>query len=405
MNAAAKRIVIVSSRFPYGNQEAYLSTELGELTQYFESITVVPLRSPRAIIAQRVPPGVNVLPWSLASREVLRRAMLALRANPRRAFGAIGELIRSHDPGRAKNLCVVVKGLALAHWMMEHRIDHVHAYWISAPATVAWLAATVSGRTWSSTAHRWDIYERNAFDVKARSASFVRTISSRGTADLEKSMPAIAGRVLQVRLGTNVPPTSSCVVRTGEPFHIVCPAALVPVKGHADLLAAVARLRTAGIPVRCTLAGTGPLRESLEHRVRTSGLSDIVTFTGSVPQLTLHQWYRDGRFAAVVLASRNEGASVMEGMPSAIIEAMAFTVPVVATNSGSIGELVDNACGRLVEAGNPGALAEALTDVYNDPLAAHARAERAYAIVARQHDVRVQMRTFAAALAGTGNPA
>jgi colanic acid/amylovoran biosynthesis glycosyltransferase len=398
--ARGRRLVIVTSRFPFGSQESYLATELGELARYFERIAIVPVRTPAAPESHLMPPRVDVLPWPLVSAALLRRAVQALNAEPRRAFGAVSEVLRSRDRGRLKNLAVIVKALALAQWTMEHSFDHIHAYWLSSPATVAMLAATVSGVTWSSTAHRWDIYDRNAFDVKARSASFVRTISSRGTADVKSRMPALADRVFQLRLGTLVPASPAAVRARPYEFSIICPAALVPIKGHVDLFAALALLHGWGVPVRCTVSGTGPLRRELEARAARLHLSDAIEFTGFVPQRTLHAWYSAGRFSAVVLASRSAGDHTMEGVPSTLIEAMAFGVPVVATSSGSVCELVDEHCGRLAKPGEPADLARAIFEVYLAPDLAQRRAQRAYQLVAEQHDVRVQMRVLAAALSG-----
>jgi glycosyltransferase involved in cell wall biosynthesis len=296
---------------------------------------------------------------------------------------------------------VALKALALADWVTENAMDHIHAYWMSTPATVAMIAATTARVAWSSTAHRWDIYERNAFDAKEKSVSFVRTISTRGATDLATRMPSLNGRIMELRLGTLVPKTP-VFTRERNPFCIICPAALVAVKGHDDLLRAIATLRNSNVPIQCTLAGSGPLRRDLELTTARLGLRDAVTFAGFVPQATLHEWYRAGRFAAVVLSSRALGDREMEGVPSALIEAMAFGVPVVATDSGSIGELLDVGVARLVKAGDPGALAAALFDVYLDPRAAEARARRAYERVAAQYDASTQMQKLAAALTREG---
>jgi glycosyltransferase involved in cell wall biosynthesis len=297
-----------------------------------------------------------------------------------------------------------VKALALADWVIEHGYGHIHSYWLSTPATVAHVAAAASDIPWSATAHRWDIYERNAFDVKERSAAFVRTISARGAADLGARMPGLEQRVLELRLGALIPPLVAAQTR-GPEFHIVSPAALIPRKGHADLLAAVAELRALGVPVRATLCGAGPLRGALELRASDLGIADAIEFAGFVPQATLQTWYREGRFALVALASRADAASErMEGVPAAIIEAMAFGIPVVATDSGSVCELLDDSCGRLVPPEDPRALAGALHDVYRDPGAALSRARRAHERVVQLHDARVQMRELAALICGERSP-
>lgn len=398
MSAHARRVVLVSARYPFGSQEAFLSTELSELAPHFERVAVMPVRPPANLRRHAVPPAVEILPWPLVNLNLLGRAARMLIKRPRRSVRAIAQILRSSDPGRLKNLSVALKALALADWVTENGFDHIHAYWMSTPATVAMLAASVSDVTWSSTAHRWDIYERNAFDQKAGSVSFVRTISARGSKDLATRMPSLNGRIMELRLGSALLVEPAPAYFDKATFHIVCPAALVPVKGHSDLFAALKELRDLGVPVRCTLCGTGPLQAQLQADATGLGLEGIVEFAGFVPQATLHQWYRDRRFAAVVLASLNTDERMMEGIPSALIEAMSFGLPVVATNSGSVGELVNRRCGYVVEAGDPRDLARALFQVYFNPDAAHARAQRARTMVWERHNPSQQMQILAAAM-------
>jgi glycosyltransferase involved in cell wall biosynthesis len=254
--------------------------------------------------------------------------------------------------------------------------------------------------SWSATAHRWDIYERNAFDVKGRTAAFVRAISARGAADVWKRMPQAAERITHLRLGAAVPERPIEMRFDGSQFRIICPAALVAVKGHADLLNAIAQLRAWRTPVRCTFAGQGPLEEALRQQAAELGIGDAIEFAGFIPTRHLHERYRNGAYHAVVLASRSDGLTEMEGVPSALIEAMAAGVPVVATDSGSIGELLDEQTGWLVPASRPEALSLALLELYLNPETARIRARRAFELVAERHDVRRQMRELAGMLSG-----
>jgi len=245
------RLIVVTSRFPFGTQEAYLTAELGELVKHFGRVAVVPVRKPGGPARHPVPAGVEVVAWPLVNFALLKRAARAVFARPRASLKAIAAVIGSRDRGLAKNASVILKGLALADWAREARIEHIHAYWMSTPSTVAMIAGLSSGIPWSATAHRWDIYEQNAFDAKERSVAFVRAISTRGAADIKKRMPFLGDRVLELRLGTVVPETVSELPQYGTEFSVVCPAALVPVKGHDVLLEALVRLRRDGIPGRC----------------------------------------------------------------------------------------------------------------------------------------------------------
>jgi colanic acid/amylovoran biosynthesis glycosyltransferase len=384
------KLLVVSSRWPFSNKEAFLRPELSELARHFDAITVAPVHSPSGE-RQETPDGIDVLEWPLVSTALFVRAMRAVAARPVTVARTLFALARPAQRGAAKNACAALKGVALGQWAIEHQVDHIHAYWMSVPATVAMIAAGVAKISWSATAHRWDIYEQNAFDQKARSVSFVRTISARGSEDLRKLSPHLSERIVQVPIGTTVPERPVPVTSNREAFHVVCPASLVEVKGHEDLIEALALLRARGVPITCTFAGDGPLRAALAEKISNLALGSAVEFAGFVPQAQLLEWYCRGRVSAVVLASRENG-HVMEGIPSALVEAMAYGIPVVATRSGSVGELVDERCGHIVPPQDPKALAEALFDVFQNDFEAHARAAAAYARVAAVHDVRRQMK-------------
>ena len=137
-------------------------------------------------------------------------------------------------------------------------------YWMSTPSTVAMIAALASGLPWSATAHRWDIYERNAFDVKERSVSFVRVISERGAADLRARMPALNGRVAHLRLGIASRARRAVALRRRISHRVPGGARRGQgPRGAARCPRPAARM---GVPVRCTLYGTGPLQDELEAR-------------------------------------------------------------------------------------------------------------------------------------------
>lgn len=57
---------------------------------------------------------------------------------------------------------------------------------------------------------------------------------------------------------------------------------------------------------------------------------------------------------------------VIEGHPGVILESFSLGVPVIASDSGGIGEIVDDSCGILVEPGNGTALARAVLELTGD---------------------------------------
>jgi glycosyltransferase involved in cell wall biosynthesis len=142
---------------------------------------------------------------------------------------------------------------------------------------------------------------------------------------------------------------------------------LVPVKGHADLLAAFAQFAQTA---RLIVIGDGPEMAALRAQARSLGLGARVTFLG----------HRDD--VADLLPGLDVFAlsSHAEGLPRSLLEAQACGVPVVATQVGSVAEAVCPETGHLVPPGNPDALANALALALAAPPSASPRGfvERAY---------------------------
>jgi glycosyltransferase involved in cell wall biosynthesis len=108
-------------------------------------------------------------------------------------------------------------------------------------------------------------------------------------------------------------------------------ARLAPEKGLADLIGATARIRQVVPGTRLMLVGDGPSRPELEQRVGGMGLCDVIHFTG------IRRDIPDVLQAMDVFAL----PSLREGLPKAILEAMAAGLPVVATAVGGIPEVVE----------------------------------------------------------------
>jgi teichuronic acid biosynthesis glycosyltransferase TuaC len=146
---------------------------------------------------------------------------------------------------------------------------------------------------------------------------------------------------------------------------------LKPNKGFHILIDAVEQLRKMRPDILLIIIGDGEYRKDLESRVRRLSLHHNVEFTGARPHSELIQWYS----AANVFAL----ASLNEGWPNVLLEAMACGVPVVATPTGGTPEVVvSDQLGLLCER-RPEAFASALATALSrqwdhDVITAHAAA-------------------------------
>ena len=128
-------------------------------------------------------------------------------------------------------------------------------------------------------------------------------------------------------------------------------------KDQSGLLAAAARLAPELPRLRIVVVGAGPLERELADRAAALGLADRTLFLGSrgdVRELL-------PAFDVFALSSR------YEGLPIALLEALAAGVPAVATRVGGVPEVLgDGDAGLLVAPGDPAALADALRRVLTD---------------------------------------
>ncbi len=146
------------------------------------------------------------------------------------------------------------------------------------------------------------------------------------------------------------------------PEHVVIGtvARFVPVKGLDTLLEAARQLVRHAPGTRLLLVGDGPLLPALRARAEALGIAGAVLLPGHRPDVRPYLAAMD----LFVLPS------LAEGLPMALLEAMAAGLPVVATRVGGIPEVVrDGVEGRLVPPGDPAALAGACLAFVGDPVA------------------------------------
>jgi glycosyltransferase involved in cell wall biosynthesis len=165
-----------------------------------------------------------------------------------------------------------------------------------------------------------------------------------------------------------------------DPPTILCIARFVPRKRQQDLILALALLRARGVKFRAVLAGDGPTLPAIRRLVAEQELADVIVLPGNLgPEAIRHTL---GAATASVLCS------TWEGMPTAVLEAMATGVPVVATDvNGTADLVVDGKTGRRVPVGAPGPLAAALMDVLSNTAAAHSRAAAARRLVEERYSL------------------
>jgi glycosyltransferase involved in cell wall biosynthesis len=146
-------------------------------------------------------------------------------------------------------------------------------------------------------------------------------------------------------------------------------ANLRPPKGYSNLLKAAKEVVGKGLPVRFIAVGRGEEEADLLRLHRQLRLGDRFRFLG----------YRDDAVHVLGGCDLFVLPSLYEGVPVAVLEALAMGIPVVATPVGTVTDVVtDGVEGRLVPPGDPTALASAIAEVAGDPARRRAMADAAF---------------------------
>lgn len=290
------------------------------------------------------------------------------------------DVVRRIAPPRARGFA------RIAPWALAARgARHLHAHFAAEATDIARLLSALSGTPFSFTAHATDAF-RDPAALRANldacgfcvaSCEYVRrhlaAIAPKAVAKLEVLTDAVDLERFERK-------------RPYDPDGpVVAVARLVPKKGLDDLIRAAARLGGREF----LIAGDGPERRGLEDLI--AELRAPVRLLGPMPNSRVRRLVERASLFALPCVVAPDGDR--DGIPVAIMEAMALELPVVSTREVGIPEAVDDDRGRLVPPRDPDALAAAIGELLSlDPetRAEMGRAGREW--VDRHADRRTQAR-------------
>jgi glycosyltransferase involved in cell wall biosynthesis len=196
--------------------------------------------------------------------------------------------------------------------------------------------------------------------TERRALAFARlvVVTSRRTAADLYAYDVPPERVVVVEPGTDPAPLARG--SNGPRVECLCVGALIPRKGHDMLINALADVPRRDWHLTC--AGSTDRHpatvERLQQLLKSTGLGNHVRFTGEIDEQTLMRLY--GGADVFVLATLHEGYGM------AVAEALAHGLPVIATDTGGIADLLSPGAGVVVRPGDVQALSDALNHVIGD---------------------------------------
>lgn len=363
----------------------YLGPEIPALSQTFVYREILALRerghfvlpvsirnpqTPATDVAEKIG-AVDVL-YASPLAKIFSNWVGALFADPIRFLRVTGmaacDLLRSVVEGKpAPKLGYhYLVSFTLAALWKRFSIDHTHVHFAHFPAQIAMYASEYSGVSWTVMAHANDIYENGLLlKIKADRAQAMVMISDFNRKTMT-TLGAPKEKMPVVRCGVTAPVrTVALPAHRARPFKVGSLGRLVEKKGMATTIRAFKSLKRGGLDVCLEIVGDGPLMSALECAIEENDLGDIVSLKGAMPNDEVQAWLQS--LSVFCLACQRDAKGDIDGIPVALMEAMALGVPVISTAISGVPELViHQQTGLICDPGDDMMIALGIRRYYDD---------------------------------------
>jgi colanic acid/amylovoran biosynthesis glycosyltransferase len=333
------------------------------------------------------------------SDDELMRAVRRLASDRRALWQLLRPVVRERDRGasmsrRIRTLGHTVMGAALAEQLAPLEVEHIHAHHGYFASWMALTAARLLRIGFSFTLHGSDLLQRaDLLSAKLRACEFCVTVSDYNRRYILRNYPSIpAEKIVVQRLGVDGAHSRPTPVSAAEGDHrrfcLLAVGRLHRVKDYRFLIQACAELRSRGLDLLCWIVGEGPQRRALQHQIAALGLEKRVYLIGQVPRNDLPGYYCYADL--VVMTSKSEG------IPVALMEAMAHEKLVLAPAITGIPELVEHQrTGFLYEPGSLPDFASAVEWIHSHKATLTGIRRAAAAHIAASYNRQQNLRAFA----------
>lgn len=404
-----RTLVLFTGAFPFGGGEPFLETELPYLCDAFEEVVII--ASNIGSQQQReVPKNCEVRRIDLSYSAPMRLRSLkgifsTVYRNELSVIRSIYE--RSVTKGIVSTALVSLeRGKRVANYIQHHFSDELdtivfYSYWCDDAALGIALAhqrnKDVKG---ICRIHRWDVYfEESSVNYLpyrqfiANHLKKIYSISQDGIDFAVERWKVDRSHFELSRLGIDnvhghVQPKEDGI------FRIVSCSNIIPVKRVGLIADALREIEDHRI--EWTHIGDGPLKVELEEKVKTLPENITVNLVGRLPNQAVYKLYEE------LCPDLFINVSSSEGVPVSIMEAMSYGIPVLATDVGGNGEIVNEENGVLIgrEVSTNEITSELKRLLSNSTL--KAKSENAYRMWSEHYNAQINYRNFTTLLRGNG---
>jgi glycosyltransferase involved in cell wall biosynthesis/SAM-dependent methyltransferase len=273
-----------------------------------------------------------------------------------------------------------LQAFSFARMVEAYRPDYLHSYFFYEGTLFTFIASYLLDipRGVSCYAdHMLEDYALKVVPLHLRQCSLVVATSERIRRELRVIAPELDPERIIVKPNAinaaRFPVVSCREPKEEEPFRLISVNRIEPKKGLLYLVEAAGHLRSRGIKAELHLVGgvddspsSKDYARELEARIQELDLGDIVHLEGRKTESEINRFFKNSHIFIAPFVETEYGDK--DGVPTSLLEGMAAGLPVVATDAGSIREVIENGRdGLIVAQRDSGALAIAIADLIGDP--------------------------------------
>ena len=360
-----KNLVLITSNFPFGTGEPFIETELPFLYKMFDKIIILACNT-FSKSTRNIPENVRVFRYNTSTSAT---GFLLLPFLISRNLSLISEIYRDEinfrkqidfilSPGQKFLLFKkIIKAIQLRDFVKSALIKEktgseivFYSYWLNTAAHAIGLLH-YKGAIKIARAHGSDLYEEKSksrflpllrFSASKLDAIFF--VSQQGQKYFEAKTRYWDPKLIISMLGVEIPDHNKDQKGDAGKYLIVSCSNMIPLK-RIDLLINSLGLVQVKKELMWLHFGDGPLKHELENLAseklaRRQGIN--YRFMGHIPNAELLKFYNENKVNLFV------NVSITEGLPVSIMEAQSYGIPVIATETGGVAELVVEGTGTLL---------------------------------------------------------
>ena len=345
-----KKILIVSSNYPFGQHETFLENEINYLSKYFDLHIIPMYKNKKSDVARKLPKNVTFSMPILKTNQlermfkgVFNRAPLFI--NVIEIFSLLkqsNKILKSFYQLYVNftNFRSLISNKEFSDSLINSKIDIIYFYWGNIPAKSLKsdkpIFIRIHGREiYKDRNNNYIVFDKLKF-INAENITYL-PISEIAAKHIHGYSPLIKYKVN--RLGVydkGINPNENLNI-----IRVISCSTLIPLKRVNLIIESLSLIIDK--KVEWIHFGDGPLLQILKFQAKELSKNISVSFKGRVNNIDLLSYYAKNKVNVFVNVSETEG------VPVSVMEALSFGIPCFVTDVGGTSEIVDNSVGKLVE--------------------------------------------------------